>query len=530
MPRVFVPGPSIGFNPGNPQQYIGGITDIANENRRNRLFADRTEETALANKNINDLNVRKQLFTEGANARARKEKLFAEEQENKKALSDLASVDASGFSFVDTFLQRPEAVAALESQGIKGDEAQRKYVTDLSKNDKSLWSDPNKIGDQAYRNVLEAGGNKTRANAARTEALSIWKTLPKDFATKLIDTSNPLGSTAGGTGKLFSGGKQGSAVQAAPAQKAEEDLRDIITERYGVEASRNTPVIDGILSYFNVGDKTRSTFDFGARDLDEGDIDRLVGTYGNDYPQHAIVGAMRSIVDPDDGTVDQKKWRAILDDPDSKTAIAFTAEIKDWQAKAERTRGGNALSGMTAKEILSIGNDLQRSQDARNMNIIGRTSPQASDFATRLAALNASFPGAVTNNTRQGDDQGGVETPEVVTETDKTSTGSVGLDNLFAAGVQEGPPGTEVPPILGQVDPKEGGSPGAAYVPGGQFDMSNINTALAEARARRGKLFGDIQSASDIQDQLDNMPPTIAQTDAQKKLIIQLEKELLELQ
>lgn len=464
QPKVFVPGPSIGFpNFGTPQQFIEGISDTINDFRTNAQRDRQIEDTKLFREQSLDLDERKIAFDEAAPERAKAEALFKRKQENDDAKLFLQATKGAGGSLVPQFLNRPEVKADFAKLGISDPAEQEAMLREIPQF-RALFSNPTTAGQTALEDRIASGGSLEQGRTASQGAIdSIFGAQldPKLAAEEMKQrnaTSNALIGSLFKAGLGGTGGRSGSAVQGSPSQLNEEELRDVLTGRMKIEDARGGGWVDAAMNLFGGVDETRDTFDILKRDLDQGDVDRLIGTYGNRYPQNAIVGAMRSIVNPDEGTVDQEKWQNILNDPDSDSAKAFTTEIQNWQAKAERTRGGTAaLSGMSARDIFTIADGLQQANDARNTDIIRRTSPQEATFESRLAAFR-SFTGqpssvtAPTDTPRQGPGSGG--------NSNAGGTGSKGLDSLInPAGVQEGnSPGTaadinEVPQIFPNTAP-----------------------------------------------------------------------------
>lgn len=446
MPKVFVPGPRVNPSIGSPaeflKQFSGTVNNIRTGNQRDqeleniKLFRDRTA----------DLAEQRQAFVEGEPDRKKAEDLFKREQANSDAKLFLEATQGAGGSLLPQFLKRPEVQADFAKLGILDPEEQAAYVRQIPEF-RALFSNPTRAGNAALQARIDSGGSLEQAQAAQQGAIdSIFGAqLDPKLAAEVMKQRNTASNAL--IGSLFKGingtGKSGTPVQGSPSQQAEEELRDTLTGRMNISDARGGGIVDTVAGWFGIGDPTRSTWDIGMRNLDQGDVDRVVGTYGDRYPQHAIVGGMRSIVDPDDGTIDQQKWQNILNDPESKDAIAFEAEVKRWQNKAERTRGGttSAITGLSARQIFGLADALQQSQDARNTDIIRRTSPQEATFESRLAAFRnltgqpSSVTAPTTDTPRQGSGGGG--------NSNTGGTGSKGLDSLINVGVQEGnSPGT----------------------------------------------------------------------------------------
>jgi hypothetical protein len=446
QPKVFVPGPSIGFpNIGTPQQFIQGISGTINDFRTNAQRDQQLEDTKLFRDQSLELDKQKQAFTEAEPERAIAEALLKREQDNADAKLFLQARDSAGGSLLPQFLARPEVQAEFKRMNIS-DQAEQAALVKQMPEFLQLFSNPITAGNTALENRIASGGSLEQGRTASQGAIdSIFgpqldAKLAAEEMKQRNATSNALMASLFKGGLSGTGGRSGSAVQGSPSQINEEELRDVLTGRMNIEDARGGGWVDAAMNLFGGVDETRDTWDVLKRDLDQGDVDRLIGTYGNRYPQNAIVGAMRSIVNPDEGTIDQKKWQNILNDPESDSAIAFKNEIESWQAKSERTRGGtSAFSGMSAKDIFTIADGLQQANDARNTDIIRRTTPQEASFESRLSAFRR-FTGqpssatAPTDTSRQGPGSGG--------NSNAGGTGSPGLDRILA------------------VDPKEGSSPG----------------------------------------------------------------------
>jgi len=447
MPRIFVPGPSVNPSIGSPAEFIKQIANTTNRFRENAQRDTLLENNKLFRDRTADLAERSQAFTEAEPERARAEAQFLRDQANADAKLYLEATQGAGGSILPQFLSRPEVQADFSKLGISNPDEQAAYVKQIPEF-RALFSNPTRAGNTALEARIASGGSLEQGQKAQQGAIdSIFGAQldPKLAAEVMKQRNASSNALIGGLFKGINGtGKSGTPVQSAPSQQAEEELRDTLTGRMKISDARGGGVVDTVAGWFGIGDPTRSTWDVGMRNLDQADVDRVVGTYGDRYPQHAIVGGMRSIVDPDDGTIDQKKWQNILNDPESKDAAAFETEVENWQKKAERTRGGTTspIAGLSAREIFSLADGLQRSQDARNTDIIRRTSPQEATFESRLAAFRSltGQPSAATAPTadtpRQGPGGGG--------NSNTSGTGSAGLDSLInPAGVQEGnSPGT----------------------------------------------------------------------------------------
>ena len=450
-PRIFVPGP--GVNPnliGSPAQYLSNIASIANNRRTNQTARERTANQKLFQDATLDLNTRKQEFAEAEPDRKKAEALYLREQGNLRAQEQLAALNNTGGSLRDQFISNPQTQEYFAAQGITDPAQQVAMVDEIiakSAKNKKIFSDPNVQAKAAYEYVIQNKGTLAEAEAARNSVYSQWGTLDKDLAKSMMSTGNA--GIPGGTGKnsIFgSSGKSGSAVQAAPSALDEEKLLDTTMERLKIENDRSTPIVDPILNWLGWGDPTRSTADVFDRDLAKADVMDLIGTYGGEYPTNAIASALKTIVNPRDGTVDQDKWRAIMaDEPDNQYAEAFRTELSKQQRVDERTRGGsNPLAGMSSDQIFKFYSDAQAAQDSRNMEIASRTIPQADTFEDRFKLFRSATgqpngaAAATVNqdNARQGG-EGGSNTPS-------TSTGSAALDSLITpVGAQEGnSPGT----------------------------------------------------------------------------------------
>jgi hypothetical protein len=228
----------------------------------------------------------------------------------------------------------------------------------------------------------------------------------------------------------------------------------------------------------------------------------LSASYGDKYPQSAIVGALRTLVtDPSDGTTDNAKWKQIVHNPDSTEAKNFEKTVQNWQATQERTRGGTgstrALNSMSATDMFKLASELQTSADNRTNQIFARTVPTANSYADRLAAVQGSFP---QDNTRQGGGPVGPllgpqaappqePAPKVTPKDDPEGsddetvdlggTGSAGLDSVLAS--KENRPAAEFQiggelddPISSIFDTVTGAAKTVAEAPGKLFESLSL--------------------------------------------------------
>ena len=439
QPKIFVPGPSVSPNIGTPAQYLSNINRVAENLRNERLKTQQLEQDRLFQQQQNDLANRKQIFLEGAPDRERAELEYQREQESQRALAALDVAQNAPFAFADTFMQNPETQKIFASLGITDPEAQRSKILDYAKQNPNLFRDPTQYYNKVYRGVLENKGTREEAKAEATEAVGrIFRTLDPSIVSKLLDT----GSTGAATlfGKLFSGGSGGGSSkfpQGLPNLKDQEEFIDVLQGRMNIEKARGGGVVDTIADIFNIGDSTRSTFDFFDRDLDRGDVQRYIAAYGGEYPHYAIVGALRSVLaDPDDGTISQEVHNNILNNPDSQDARDFRTAISQWQANAERRGMGNQLSSLGADEVLGLVAAMEGRRNSYNSDLISRTSPQAASFADRLSgfrnyigapAAAAAQQGPVINPNRAQNQPQPAEQPQP----GGTSTGSAALDGLI---------------------------------------------------------------------------------------------------
>ncbi len=108
---------------------------------------------------------------------------------------------------------------------------------------------------------------------------------------------------------------------------------------------------------------------------------------------------------------------------------------KAIEAKSNESRGGGAAGGnLSLAQMQAYEKGVFDRNSKYNMDTIGRTMPQAADFASRLNALRSSQAmSGLLNNPRQGGDEGGVVTPQVAPPAEVPGgTGSASLDGLLS--------------------------------------------------------------------------------------------------
>jgi hypothetical protein len=501
MPSVFVQGPSVRPNFGTPEQFISNITDSVEGFGRRRLFADRTDATAKAAADKLELEQRKQTFTEGAPQRAADLKIFNRAEDNKRAKAEQAIIDGSGGSFIDPFLSNPETKAYFDSQGINDPAEQRKIVEQLAKDKKSAFNDPTKLGDQVYQGVLDANGTATEAEAARKRAIAgSFATMPTDLAKALFAKHSAGGAAKSSIfgGKNKAGGST-TPLSAIPGQSNVTEARKEFFDTYDVEGGRLT--IPGTDIRFT------DAFD---HDVTKDDVISLEGEFATELRPEIVHQTLGSIMESGDGTskFDIRKGRMTPEQRADFLALGQQIEAKSNQARGAGGIFGNAsLADIQAYEKAQFD-----SVNAHNLDVAGRTTPQAADFATRLAALRSSQGGVAPQiDPRQGGNQGGapVVAPGV------TGDGGQGTADDFQPiidGVRPGPvndsqagSGSDTldallaPAAAAPVQEQETGAPGtgdsifpadAPPVPIEAIESPELQAQLAEAQ-QRISIFGN---------------------------------------
>ena len=497
MPRVFVPGPSVNVNFGSPATYLKNLQDTIKGFHTRGVDKERAESLKLFRDETLKQAADKQAFAEGEPDRKRAEKLFERTQLNLRAREQQAAIESSGFRKIDTFLANPVTQEDFAKRGITDPDAQRAEVTAFAKKNKKLFSDPNVIGDQAYKKIIEGNGTLAEANAARTAAInSEFTSLDSDLAKALL-IKHGSGGSASSVGKLLTGtsGKSGSLLQGIPSQLDTEKLRDITTSRINIEGDRGN-FIDSLLGSY-VGNPEQDFLDFGDKDLDQANIDTLVGEFGTDFRNESILGALRSISDPKDGTIPQDTWRD-LQDSESTIYKDFKTNAQKFETKANEARGvTGGTPGITGVDDLI---KFQKAQfdriNAHNRDIISRTAASANTFEERLAAFRSSLgqPSSATApldtppTCGQGDDTAVV--PKIAPGGDfddvnadnsaVPDTGSAGLNELLSA------PQTVPAPADNRIftgNPNVGGAGPAALLAERAAETAATEASEAEAAA-----------------------------------------------
>lgn len=249
------------------------------------------------------------------------------------------------------------------------------------------------------------------------------------MALKMMDSRNATANSL--ISSMFGSNKSTGLVEPQLNALNQQELSDILTGKLDVEDSRGGGFIDTAVDTIFGGDPTRSTFDFWSRDLDQQDITRMKGVFP-DIPDSALIGALNTVVDPDDGTIDQDQWLEIMKGDTSKPGAAkdFQTAALAVQDRIERKKGsgGAAVAGMSFGDIFKLSDALTTARDNRNLQLANRTAFQNDSYGDRF---NFIFGAPQQAAEQTGDTTDG--------------TGSAGLDSLTQTAA---------------VDPKEGSSPG----------------------------------------------------------------------
>ncbi len=453
-PRIFVPGPSVNTGLiGSPAQYLNQINNIVAGRRRERVAAEKLESERIFQERTANLAERKQDFLEGAPARARAETEYQREQANLRAQAGLDAAQNAPFDFAQQFAARPEVQQLLQERGAVTPEQQLAEVLKFADSDagQGLFRDPTLMRQAVYENLIRNKGfSAEEATAAANAAVTgeFGPSLDPSIATKLFDT----GST--NVGSVFSGlgggkGKRGSTslFQGLPNLENSEEYVRSVAGRLGIDERRGGGMVDDALNFFGIGDASRSFWDFGARDLDMQDLETIRGRYGNQLPDYAIMGAIRSSINTQDGTIGQSKFRNIIDNPDSQDAKDFVTIAKSWQDQYERTKGGSgSLGNMSMSELVNLNRILKADQRAYNSDILARTSPQAASFADRLSGFRE-FLGESTPTPATAARVISQPAPDTAPDSNAASqSGSAQLDNLINQAAAPAAPATTPEP------------------------------------------------------------------------------------
>jgi hypothetical protein len=500
QPKIFVPGPSVNSGLiGSPVQYIRNLQAQTEGFAKRAQDARDAEALEAHRQNVLNLETREQEFREGADERARAEKALDRKEASERAQANFA-LRSGDFAFMDSFLQNPETQKLFTEMGVTDPAAQREQALEFARKNPSLMRDPQQYFNTIYSGVLANKGTAEEAQAEATAAVGQdFSTLDPTIVSKLVDTGS--NGTSSLIGSLFKGSTSaGKPVQSVPTHLQQQELNNILTGRMSIEDRRGGGIVDNLVNFFDVGDKTRSTFDVGARDLDLQDIQTYVGEFGSEFPEYAIVGAMQGFIDPDDGTMNQRVFRNILDNPDSQDAKDFRSEMKDWQAQAERNRVSGNLSGLSANEVLGLVGALQGQRNAFNMDLISRTAPQTASFANRLAAFRK-FSGLGPAQAAQGPvapvvtPPPTVDTPTPGQDTTPSPSGSSTLDNLISNAAAQGNIGNtairpgDASPLFTQAVSDSAGAP-----PGRDAQIAQQAIIQPQIDARVSELEQEIKS------------------------------------
>jgi len=493
MPRIFVPGPSVNPSIGSPAEFIKQIANTANRFRTNQQRDDELENIKLFRQQTQDLNERKQDFTEAEPERARAEALFQREQSNQRAKEQSAAVGGAGGSRIDPFLKNPETQDFFKSQGITDPAEQRRMVEEIHAKDRSIFSNSKVAGQTAFDSIVAGGGSLAEAEAARAAAIrQIFPTpLSDDLAGKLI--IKPDGGVS--TSKLFGSGKGTSAtapLQGIPNQISSEELQKLLNDKLGVEGNR--------FSLFGFR-PTDNEFLGGAHDLEESDVASLQGQFARDLRPETIQRVLLAVGDPKDGTV---KFNP--KDMSPKEKEDFLSLGKELEAKANEGRAQyGPLAGLSVADIQRLEQDRFRQIADFNTGIINQTSVQNKTYEDRLNALRKSLgqpngaAAAELNNTRQGGDQGsttqGAPTVAPTVAPDGETSGSPELDKLLTpAPTASAPqPASAQGPSLVGGDPTDKLFGGIADNVSSLVDYSPIVAGSRIASEGGSKLFNAIE-------------------------------------
>ena len=549
MPRIFVPGPSVG-NPsiGSPAEFIKQIANTTNRFRTNAQRDTLLENNRLFRQEEQQLNERKQDFTEGADGRARAEAEFKRGLANQRAQEQSAAVAGAGGSLRDQFLARPETQASFLQDNITDPEEQRKIVDQMFAEDKALFSNSKVAGQTAFDSIVAGGGGIAEAEAARAAAQrQIFKTpLSGDLAGKLLIKPDGGSSAASLFGKAGKGTTATAPLQGIPNQISSEELQKLLNDKLGVEGNR--------FSLFGWR-PTDNEFLGGAHDLEQSDVTSLQGQFSQDLRPETIQRVLMAVGDPQDGTVKFSPKNMSQTEKDD-----FLALGKELEAKANEGRASTGpLAGLSFQDVQKLEQDRFRQIADFNTGIINQTSIQNSDFDDRIGALRKRLgqpngADAAIINTRQGGNQGGTAqgaptvAPDVVP--DGEASDSTELDKLLT------PPASAPAPAPTGGPSLIGGDPTDRLFGGLQENIEAITSRMPAAVAADaiGKLFKSAQdflpqgqdlSASQrtpqavaqakaddieaIEKRIQNLPQHDDRTLAQKKLHRELTQELKDL-